>query len=362
MAPAEAQVPPPAVRGIPISPYASQLPPFAARRGFDLHDLQYLRSLAMEIISHMQIDPTLIHPTFMFLQRSLEEHVNSTPEYLPGPIMVEDIDVMWVTTWLTNNTDFTDVEILQARLDDPESPTKMFIFETQWPPTLVIDAHFLHMEAFGRMSTKRSVAGGKRLNKLKARGGFQDGFFDWTFGCYEFAVDFTERVIAIKHITGKEIDLPDHVTIMASHDIQANWDDFNAEVLQDALPPQKLWRFVEAAWKETKEGPWALEMYHGGRCRSFDEELMREHLDLMAELMADVPTVLPIAPPDLRHFWAHQPDICYAQAHESRARLLMTGQPRQVASEGPQAEAAVATAAAAAASGLRGDDGEEDHT
>jgi len=311
----------------------------------------------------MQNDPDKIRPIFWFMKGWDEGRVATKKalENFPQGVTVQDLDVVWVTKWLKKNTHFTAEELFLIQLNDSESPTKMFIFATQWPPTLQLNAHFLHMETFAKMSTNRSVDGGNRLNQLKAKGGYKNGVIDWTFGCYEFPVAEAGRVKAIKHITGKQIEVPSHVTIRTDADALQNWYDFDAEVLTDASHPQNLSQLMEASCKATKEGPWALQVYHGGNCPSFNDAFLREHMDLMvfrAELerirpLRGVCTDTPLFQPDTRVARTGQPRKRCAEAQ-------MTKRPRHVSFEGSQADAAIATPAAAA-SGLRGGDGEEDH-
>ena len=266
-----------------MTPHANQFPKMANGNpgGSDACDLP---SFAMQVDSGMQNESGNESGMQNVSENSEAERLAKWyhAEFFPRTVTVQQLGFVWVSRWLTGNTDFSREELLLIELAEPEAPLQMFLFETQWPPTLRLNADCLHMETFGRMSTRRSWAGGKRLNELKARGGYQRGVIDWTFGCYDFPMDEAGQVLAIKHITGTLIEVPSYLALRRGFfDVQANWDDFGARL---RMPPLqlKLWKLMENECKAAKTGPWALEYYTGGNCKRFNAAFAEEYNALLA--------------------------------------------------------------------------------
>jgi len=341
---------------VEITPYASRFPKMDNSADSNAADL---RTFAMQVVSGMQHDSGNIIPMYKAMEKRAADKLaqEASVEYFTHVTTVNKLDVVWVSQWLTNNTNFTTMEILACTRRDPESPMQMFLFETQWPPTLRLNLDCLHKETFGRLSTHRSVAAGKRLNKLKARGGCQDGVLDWSFGCYEFPVVDKGRVKAIKHISDKQIAVPDHMTILTDFDFQANWDDFGAQVRKPPLQPQKLWQLMESECKEAKEGPWAIETYTGGNCKAFNTMFASEYKALMASRAAlNQSQISDAVSTGIQQLKAEKRAAGLTEARKRGAEVLETKKKRRsITVRGPAGQASPAQAAAPSA-----ENGEED--
>jgi len=267
---------------VATTPSANKFPKTSSSNSFEDSDASGVRHFEMEANSGMENDSSKIRQMSELMAMREEERLarQHAQEYFPHVVTVRKLDVAWVIQWLTKNTIFTTEELSMCMRVDPESPIKMFIFETQWPPLLTLNSECLHKETFGRMSLKRSESNGKRLNMLKVRGGCRNGVIDWSsFGCYKFVLD--EGRVLLRHSTGWMSLIPAHMTIMDDFALQMNWYDFGAEVFKYPAGAQYLWTLMEYDWKEDKEGPWRVERYCGGNSKRFNAAFKVEYKDLM---------------------------------------------------------------------------------
>jgi hypothetical protein len=148
----------------------------------------------------------------------------------------------WVAQYLMNRARALGVELTQTLLNKLEEESVdnlrvLFSFETQTTLTLSFPTPCHDKHIASKTFNSRAAQVGSRLKSFIQAGGISaTGALDFSKGgCYELIFDeASARCVGVKHCTGEEAAVPQHVLITPSFDLVDNHLDHLARV---ELPP-----------------------------------------------------------------------------------------------------------------------------
>lgn len=122
--------------------------------------------------------------------------------------------------------------LASMRSADPKIVHTLMSFALQLPLSCNLPAPLKDKRLCRAVLASRHKVCGARLANLGPQCVAADGSFSWAHGCFRF--EFKEgRAVRIRHVSGEEVQLPDHIVINQNFAIEQNYDDAKAAAVYE---------------------------------------------------------------------------------------------------------------------------------